>query len=51
MMLTPVAFMNPTLGRAIAPEVSLPVQLLLLIVWISFIQPEIVNCIWDKIWG
>jgi hypothetical protein len=81
MMLTPVAFMNPTLGRAISPEVSLPVQLvlllvlfivakvrkrpwqpfavalvgyfllLLLIVWISFIQPEITNWIWETIWG
>lgn len=81
MMLTPVAFMNPTLGRAISPEVSLPVQLVLLlvlfivakvrkrpwqpfavalvgyvllllvIVWISFVQPGIMNWIWEAIWG
>ena len=31
MMLTPVAFMNPTLGRAITPAVSVPLQLVLLL--------------------
>lgn len=31
MMLTPVAFMNPTLGRAITPAVSVPAQLALLL--------------------
>ncbi len=81
MMLTPVAFINPTLGRVISPEVSLPVQLILLltlfivarvrretwqpyavallgyvmllvlIIYISFIQPSITTWIWDALWG
>ena len=81
MMLTAVPFINPTLGRAIAPEVSTTVELLiiiallivarvrkttwqpylvalltlialtLVIVYISVIQPKIIEGLWDAIWG
>lgn len=81
MMLTPLAFLNPALGRAIAPEVSVPVQFALLLAilitakvrkqlwkpyavalvgWFvlmlgvivtSVIRPEIMNGLWDLIWG
>lgn len=81
MMLTPVAFLNPALGRAIAPEVSVPVQLVLLltilivarvrkqpwmpyavvlagwfalmlvVIFISVIQPGIMEGLWEMIWG
>lgn len=81
MMLTAVPFINPTLGRAIAPEVSTLVELVLiiallviarvrrttwqpylvalgvlialtlLIVYISVIEPSIIQRIWEAIWG
>lgn len=81
MMLTAVPFINPTLGRAVAPEVSTTVELVLIIalliaararkttwqpyvvalltlitltlviVYISVIQPGIIEDLWDAIWG
>ena len=81
MMLTAVPFINPTLGRAIAPEVSATVELLLiislliaarirktawqpylvallvligltmLIVYVSVIEPSIIERLWEAVWG
>ncbi len=81
MMLTAVPFINPTLGRAIAPEVSATVELVLiialliaarirktawqpylvallvlmgltlLIVYVSVIEPSIIEGLWETIWG
>ncbi|MBL7940811.1 MAG: hypothetical protein JNL43_15730 [Flavobacteriales bacterium] len=81
MMLTAVPFINPTLGRAVAPEVSTVVELVLIIgllvaarvrktawqpylvalitlialtlaiVYISVIEPGIIEGLWDAIWG
>ncbi|MBL7963641.1 MAG: hypothetical protein JNM31_07325 [Flavobacteriales bacterium] len=81
MMLTAVPFINPTLGRAIAPEVSTTVELALIIallvaarirrttwqpyavalltlmaltlviVYISMIEPGIIEGLWEAIWG
>lgn len=81
MMLTAVPFINPTLGRAVAPEVSTTVELALIIalliaarmrrtawqpyavalltlialtlviVYISVIEPGIIEGLWEAIWG
>lgn len=81
MILTAVPFINPGLGRFIGPEISLPVEFLLLlgmffmaskhgkpqkpyvvailtfltllagIVFISIIQPTIIESMWNFIWG
>nr|MBP7409177.1 hypothetical protein [Flavobacteriales bacterium] len=81
MMLTAVPFINPTLGRAIAPEVSTTVEFLLIIallvaarvrrtawqpylvalltlialtlviVYVSVIEPGIIERVWEAIWG
>ena len=81
MMLTAVPFINPTLGRAVAPEVSTTVELVLIIalmiaarvrrtawqpylvalltlialtlviVYISVIEPGIIEGLWESIWG
>lgn len=81
MMLSAVPFINPGLGRFIAPEVSLPVEFLLIlflllnaffrkkpyrpyvvalgsfililavVVYISFVEPTIIQGLWDVIWG
>lgn len=81
MMLTAVPFINPTLGRAIAPEVSTTAEFLLIIalmvaarmrrtawqpylvallalialtlviVYVSMIEPWIIEGLWEAIWG
>ncbi len=81
MMLTAMPFINPTLGRAIAPEVSTVVEmaliitllivarmrrtawqpylvalgvligLTLLIVYISVLDPSIIQALWNAIWS
>ncbi|QNA45432.1 hypothetical protein [Lacibacter sediminis] len=81
MMLSAVPFINPGLGRFISPEVSLPIEflliltllltayfkkktfrpylvalgsfigLLLIVVYVSLINPKIIELIWTAIWG
>lgn len=81
MMLTAVPFINPTLGRAVAPEVSTTAEFLLvvalliaarvrrtawqpylvallvmlgltaIIVYVSVVEPTIIEGIWHAIWG
>ncbi len=81
MILSAVPFINPGLGRFISPEVSLPIEflliltllltsyfrkktyrpyltalgsfivLLLVVVYVSFINPKIIELIWTAIWG
>jgi hypothetical protein len=81
MILSAVPFINPGLGRFISPEVSLPVEfmlivglllgavlmkkpykpylvaigsyllLLALVVYISFIEPSVVEMLWNLIWA
>lgn len=81
MMLTAVPFINPTLGRAVSPEVSSTVELVLVItlliaarvrktawqpylvallvlialvlviVYISVIEPSIIERMWEAFWG
>jgi hypothetical protein len=81
MMLTPVSFLNPTLGRAVSPALSVPVELVvflalfvsarrngtpsrpylvasasyvgltLLVLYVSVIQPRLIESVWTVIWG
>jgi hypothetical protein len=81
MMLTPVSFLNPTLGRAVSPALSVPVELIvfvglfvsarrngtpsrpylvaglsyvgltLLVLYVSLVQPRLIEGVWTVLWG
>jgi hypothetical protein len=81
MLLTPVSFLNPTLGRAVSPALSVPfelavfvvlyvvarrrgtparpylvaallyVGLTLVVVYVSLVDPRIIEALWALLWG
>ena len=81
MMLTPVSFLNPTLGRAVSPAFSVPFELMvfvglfisarrrgtparpylvaslsyfgltLLVLYVSIVQPRLIEGVWTRLWG
>jgi hypothetical protein len=81
MMLTPLSFLNPTLGRAVSPAFSVPLELMvflglfvsarrngtpsrpylvatlsyvgltLVVLYVSVVQPRLIEGVWTVLWG